>query len=119
MALEIFSKVFSFRLLERSSDSTESSPHTAIRSSTSRAVHAGALYLFSGDCMVTCADELCVVTCADESSTLAKQEMQFKSSLGFSCIPGQCSRVQLPVQSSHWCTVGYCPEANNFDLRPH
>uniref|UniRef100_A0A8C4YGK8 Carbonic anhydrase n=1 Tax=Gopherus evgoodei TaxID=1825980 RepID=A0A8C4YGK8_9SAUR len=50
MALEIFSNIFSFRLLEQSSVSTESSPHTAIRSSTSRVVHAGALFRFSGDC---------------------------------------------------------------------
>ncbi|EMP27856.1 hypothetical protein UY3_15061 [Chelonia mydas] len=53
------------------------------------------------DSMVTSADELCTVTCADQLATLAKQEMKFKSSRGFSCLPGQCIQVQSAVQSGH------------------
>ncbi|XP_050778575.1 carbohydrate sulfotransferase 10 isoform X4 [Gopherus flavomarginatus] len=43
----------------------------------------------------------CIATRADQSSTLGKQEMQFKSLRGFSCLPGQCIRVQIAFQSSH------------------
>ncbi|EMP30416.1 Vacuolar protein sorting-associated protein 13A [Chelonia mydas] len=67
-----------------SSDSTDSSPHTAVRSSTSRSVRAGAFLRF-WDCMVTCADELFMVTSADDLTTPAKQEMKFKSSRCLSC----------------------------------
>ncbi|EMP26630.1 hypothetical protein UY3_16272 [Chelonia mydas] len=56
--------------LERSSDSTDSSPHKAIGSSSSRSVHAGAVLRFWDY----------VGTWADELAMLAKQEMKFKSS---------------------------------------
>ncbi|EMP34991.1 hypothetical protein UY3_07854 [Chelonia mydas] len=59
----------------------------AIRSCTSCSVHAGALLRF-WDSVVTCADELCMVTSADVLVMLAKQEMKFKSSQYFSCVPG-------------------------------
>ncbi|EMP34832.1 NADH dehydrogenase [ubiquinone] 1 alpha subcomplex subunit 10 [Chelonia mydas] len=81
MPLEIFSNILAFRLLERSSDSMNLSPHTAIRSNTSRSVHAGALFRF-WDSMVTCAEELCMVISADELTTLVKQEMKLKSLQG-------------------------------------
>ncbi|EMP32781.1 Inositol 1,4,5-trisphosphate receptor type 2 [Chelonia mydas] len=63
MPWEILTNVLAFQKLERSSDS---SPHTAIRSHTSRSVHAGALLQFWDSIMVTSADELCMVTSADE-----------------------------------------------------
>ncbi|EMP35151.1 hypothetical protein UY3_07688 [Chelonia mydas] len=75
--------------LLKSSASMDLSPHTAVKSRTSCSVHAGALHQF-WDCMIYSDDELCMVTCADELAMLAKQEMRFKSSRAFSCIPGQC-----------------------------
>ncbi|EMP34463.1 ATP-dependent RNA helicase A [Chelonia mydas] len=59
------------------------------------------LFCDSWDSMVTSADEICTVDCADQLAMLAKQEMKFKSSQGFSCLPGQYIRVESAVQSSH------------------
>ncbi|EMP40851.1 hypothetical protein UY3_01977 [Chelonia mydas] len=92
-------------LQKQSSDSMDLSPYTAIRSSTSRSVHVGALLQF-WDSMVTSADEICMVTCADQLATVAKQKMKFKSSRRFSCLPGQCIRIQNAVQSGHTGALG-------------
>uniref|UniRef100_A0A452GL18 Uncharacterized protein n=1 Tax=Gopherus agassizii TaxID=38772 RepID=A0A452GL18_9SAUR len=43
------------------------------------------------------------------SSTLGKQEMQFKSSQGFSCLPGQCIRVRIAVQRVTMVHCGILP----------
>ncbi|EMP31977.1 Ribose-phosphate pyrophosphokinase 1 [Chelonia mydas] len=85
---ERFTKVLAFRKLERSSDSTDSSPHTVIRSRTSRSVHAGALLQFWDSIMVTSADDLWPAWQAARDHE--NRKLKFKSLRAFFCLPGQC-----------------------------
>uniref|UniRef100_A0A452H7R4 selenide, water dikinase n=1 Tax=Gopherus agassizii TaxID=38772 RepID=A0A452H7R4_9SAUR len=77
--------------------------HVPRLASISRALHCGdqIQHLLYGPCWSSFWIWDCMVTCADRRSTLGKQEMKFKSSRGFSCLPGQCIQVQIAVQSGH------------------